>query len=224
MRTCSIKDCNRKHQARGYCGAHYNKILRPDRHVTQIICDTCCTEYTTTRTDGRYCSLPCRDQAMREQKRGQYRERPPKPPKPPKAPRKPRDQRSALRKAIEDGGDVLAAVRANCNTTPAGCWEWKGKLKGGYPVATIAGVWTPIHRLALETKLGQSLGKQPAHHMCGNSGCVNPEHLQPVTHAENTAEMLARNYMLTRIADLEAALAAIDPKNPLLNEVGVPKR
>lgn len=223
MRTCSVEGCSRKHQARGYCGSHYNKILKPDRHITRITCEVCGVEYTTKRTDGRYCSLPCRDQAMREQKKGQYRERPPKPPKVRK-PRKAQDQRSPLRKAIEDGGDVLGAIRANCATTPAGCWEWQGKLKDGYPVATIAGRWTPIHRLALETRLGQSLGKQPAHHICANSACVNPDHLQPVTHAENTAEMLARNYMIARITDLEAALAAIDPKNPLLLEVGVPRK
>lgn len=41
---------------------------------------------------------------------------------------------------------------------------------------------------------------------------------EPETKA-NSAEMLARNYMVQRIADLEAALSLIDPSHPLLDEV-----
>lgn len=69
--------------------------------------------------------------------------------------------------------------------------------------------------------MGKPLGKQPAHHKCATTMCVNPMHLQPVTERDNIAEMLARNYMLNRIAELEAALAVHDPEHPLLREVGL---
>ena len=49
--------------------------------------------------------------------------------------------------------------------------------------------------------------------------CVNPQHLQPVTNAANAAEMAARQGYVARIAELEAALAALDPRHPLLNRI-----
>jgi hypothetical protein len=56
--------------------------------------------------------------------------------------------------------------------------------------------------------------------------CVNPQHLVPVTHAENMAEMLARRAYRARIADqdaiiasLQAALRSVAPGHPMLVEV-----
>lgn len=61
MRTCTIEGCDRPYRAKGYCGGHYNQILKPDRHRTVITCEECGAEHVTTRTDGRFCSLACRD-------------------------------------------------------------------------------------------------------------------------------------------------------------------
>ena len=67
-------------------------------------------------------------------------------------------------------------------------------------------------------RLGRGLGSEAAHHMCANSMCVNPEHLQPISARENTAEMIQRNYFLARIAEMEAEVARLDPSSPLLTE------
>ncbi|NQE89602.1 HNH endonuclease [Nocardia terpenica] len=77
----------------------------------------------------------------------------------------------------------------------------------------------PVHRMVLEAKLGAPLGVLAAHHKCGNSGCVNPDHLQPVTHAENTAEMLARQSYLARIEELESVVRLLAPEHDALNRV-----
>jgi heme oxygenase len=70
-------------------------------------------------------------------------------------------------------------------------------------------------------KHGASLGSQAAHHACANTTCVNPDHLQPVTHRENIAEMMARKAYVARIRELEAALTEIQPSHPLLSVIAV---
>ena len=129
---------------------------------------------------------------------------------------------SPFRAAYEagDGAGVIAAARLS-STVVNGCWIWSRRLRDGYPHTRIGKRDVPVHRAVLEAKHNASLGKQAAHHMCGHSACVNPDHLQPVTARENTAEMLARTYMVQRIADLEKALSEHDPDHPLLAEIGI---
>ena len=134
-----------------------------------------------------------------------------------------RNQRGPLRAAIEDADHktLIREIEARCTIATDGCWNWNGRRKAGskgggeYPLYQN---WQ-VHRLALEAKLGAPLGSQTAHHMCANSICVNPDHLQQVTSRENVAEMLARNDYVRRIVALESALRAADPSNPLLTEV-----
>ena len=222
--TCSVEGCERPYRAKGYCGGHYNQYLKPDRHRVTNLCRQCGQAYQTTRTNGKYCSLKCRDNAARAEHWGAYRDIQLTLPELPNRPNVPTDMRSDLRRAIEDGGDVISIVKKQCEVSDTGCWEWQGALgRDGYPRTTVAGKVLGVHRLTLEAKLGKPLGKQPAHHMCANIVCVNPDHLQAVTHRENAAEMLSRNYMVTRIKELEAALSSTDPSNPLLQEVGVPE-
>lgn len=226
QRTCDVGGCDRAHRAKGYCAAHYNAILKPDRHRTVIVCAECGEVYETKRTNGRYCSLTCRDAATApERERRAAEARAAKAARAAARAASRPDPRSPLRIALEtdDRQGVIDAIRRDSTPNDAGCWEWARKLdRSGYPVIRIGNRGFYVHRLALEAKLGKPLGKQPAHHMCANSKCVNPAHLQPVSHRENSAEMLARVYLLGRIADLEAALGSLDPAHPLLREVGAP--
>lgn len=67
-RTCATPGCDKPHRARGLCSTHYNRTYAPDRHRTDKVCEVCGTGYTTTRTNGRYCSLACRDAESRARK------------------------------------------------------------------------------------------------------------------------------------------------------------
>ncbi|MFE5290193.1 hypothetical protein ACFRAQ_34940 [Nocardia sp. NPDC056611] len=128
--------------------------------------------------------------------------------------------RSKLGKAWEtrDYESFLAEVRLRTWQWDT-CHMWAQKQKKGYPLVKIAGRWKPVHRLVAEAQAGQPLGALSAHHACGRSLCVNPDHLGSVTHAENVGEMLARRSYLARIEELESAVRAMAPDHEVLNRV-----
>lgn len=83
-----------------------------------------------------------------------------------------------------------------------GCWQWIGFVsagtRGGYGVFRAAdGKTVAAHRWAYEFYVGPIPKGLTLDHLCHNGGhctggpkclhrrCVNPQHLEPVTHAEN---------------------------------------
>lgn len=66
----------------------------------------------------------------------------------------------------------------------SGCWLWTGAQSHGYGVIRINGKNRPAHRLALEAVRGP-FSEQDTDHKCRTQCCVNPAHLEAVTHAEN---------------------------------------
>ena len=186
--------------------------LTPSEHATRT-CALCGSEFFGIGK--KYCSVRCVTVSQRK----------PYGPQLP-APKKPRamvDARSPLRKAVEssDHGEIIRLVLERTIATESGCREWQGKIKDDYPYVNVGSRMMQVHRVVLEAKLGASLGSQAAHHVCANSRCVNPQHLQPVTHRENVAEMLARTSYLKRIAELEDALREARSDHPLLTHVKV---
>jgi len=211
----------RKHGRQKYCTAE----CRPADKKLQGICAACGkhverTYSGTPRIHGFTCSPECHYQVT-------WGDRCILPTTHPARTKKSKvyDMRSPLRKAVEEGAhaQVIEAIRLRTDVDMrTGCWIWQGQSKGGYPLARLGKKDVGAHRLSLEAKLGMSLGDQPAHHVCAVTMCVNPDHLQPVTHRENTAEMLARTYMERRIIALEVALRSLAPDHSLLAEVGLP--
>lgn len=240
MKVCSVDGCGKTMRARGLCSTHYNKEHQPNRHPrVASLCTYCSAPVTKGASQVHryrpFCNLLCRDMWRMETgigcSLGEIKSLkvaiPPNHPVRQLIAQMDRvllpDQRSALRRSVEDEDPigVLAAIGAASRPTPSGCWEWQRKSKDGYPVVNLGGRSFLVHRLSLEAYLGKPLGKQPAHHKCANTMCVNPAHLQAVTARENAAEMLARRYMESRIRDLEAALRLHEPAHPLLAEVGI---
>lgn len=67
-----------------------------------------------------------------------------------------------------------------------GCWQWKGSLScNGYGQFGRDGRQTVAHRAAYEMFVGDIPTGLVLDHLCRNRGCVNPKHLEPVTHIEN---------------------------------------
>lgn len=69
---------------------------------------------------------------------------------------------------------------------PNGCWNWTGATNsGGYGVIKISGRSCQAHRIAYELINGSIPKDMEIDHLCRNSLCCHPYHLEPVTHKEN---------------------------------------
>lgn len=74
-------------------------------------------------------------------------------------------------------------VRINEST---GCWEWTGQLEDGYGRVPVSrGKYASAHRSAYEIWKGSIPAELELDHLCRNRRCINPDHLEPVTHQEN---------------------------------------
>ncbi|MBN9210756.1 MAG: hypothetical protein BGO45_10805 [Microbacterium sp. 71-36] len=67
----------------------------------------------------------------------------------------------------------------------ADCWEWTGSLRTGYGLFRLDGRNVQTHRWAYEEQVGPIPDGFQIDHLCRNTRCVNPDHLEPVTQAEN---------------------------------------
>jgi endogenous inhibitor of DNA gyrase (YacG/DUF329 family) len=223
--TCTDADCDRPLRARGLCAMHWKREHAGPRSQIEVPCEMCgevvVKDASTTRAR-RYCSYACRS-AHRAAVGSSYQRLPPAQPKPERQLEIRYDQRSSLRAAYEDQDwpAVIRAVKTDVEIRDNGCWEWTRALSEGYARAQFGNRTIAVHRIVVEAKHRRLLGAQPVHHMRANRKCVNPDHLVPVTHRENIAEMLSRTYLVGRIRDLEAALMQVDPDHHLLSLVDI---
>lgn len=78
---------------------------------------------------------------------------------------------------------------------PDECWEWQGTIDAlGYGVAIVNSHNRRAHRVVYALHAGLGGEDFPElDHLCRNKRCVNPAHLEPVSHSEN----LRRHYAVT---------------------------
>lgn len=68
----------------------------------------------------------------------------------------------------------------------SGCWIWSGSVSThGYGVLRIRGRQYKAHRVMYEMYRGTIPVGLEIDHLCRVRQCCNPEHLEPVTRAEN---------------------------------------
>ena len=155
-RTCTMPGCTKPYYSTGRCRSHYSKLQRQRRAATAPPCII----------DG--CAAPgfaghgwCEKHYRRFQRHG--------------------DPLATSRIV----GDDLARFWSYVDHTE-GCWNWAGATsKDGYGILVIRGITHYAPRHSWELAHGAMPDGLEPDHLCRNRACVNPDHLEPVTHREN---------------------------------------
>ena len=99
--------------------------------------------------------------------------------------------------------DVKIRFDAKFVAEENGCWRWIGCIvqckhhskKWPYGRFVKDGKQVTAHRAGYEIYKGPIPDKMELDHLCRNTICVNPAHLEPVTHSEN----IRRGYALKEL-------------------------
>ncbi len=91
---------------------------------------------------------------------------------------------------IRRGAPLAERIRFYSKVDENGCWRWQSsKAKDGYGRIGIRDGgrtrYRPTHRVAYEVWRGTPPAGLELDHLCRVRDCVNPDHLEPVTHHEN---------------------------------------
>lgn len=173
--TCSIAECKRLANAEGLCPVHLNKLRRYGEALHEV---------PRNGRPKRSCSVPgcnrpayghgfCSMHWKRWRKTGDPLGL---------APRKTPEERfwpKVDKNGPMPGADTLAAGLGPC-------WMFTGSRNPlGYGRVTIDGRQVPAYRAAYQFVVGPIPVGMDLDHLCRNPPCVNPAHLEAVTHAEN---------------------------------------
>jgi hypothetical protein len=106
----------------------------------------------------------------------------------------------------------------------AGCWVWQRSTDGtGYGVMTRGRSRMPAHRFFYEERFGPIPEGLQLDHLCRNRACVNPDHLEPVTQAENIRRGLRTKLSRDQVGQARALVASGTPHRVVAERFGVAK-
>jgi len=78
------------------------------------------------------------------------------------------------------------------------CWRWPGvHTPAGYAMLKVEGKLCKAATVAYELRYGPVPLGLELDHECNNKGCYNPNHLEAVTHQENSLRAVTPNTLKT---------------------------
>lgn len=101
------------------------------------------------------------------------------------------------------------------------CWEWQGaKWPSGYGMIRFGSRRLLAHRVTYERMVGPIPDGLVLDHLCRNTSCVNPEHLDPVTVAVNNQRR--RDTVITHdIADAIRVIGQFASQQSIADILGI---
>lgn len=108
--------------------------------------------------------------------------------------------------------DLPAQLAGRITVSPSGCWIVHAHLdRDGYAQVWYAGGSRRAHRVAYQHLVGPIADGFTLDHVwelgCRSKACCRPDHLEPVTIAENVRRYWARRRRLRRLDEAWDALA-----------------
>jgi hypothetical protein len=95
---------------------------------------------------------------------------------------------------IEHDPDITSwhDFRAHFRPLPRGCWAWIGPWSGPYGQGHFEGRSEQAHTIAFIVMRGSRNPALERDYLCCYQACVNPFHLEEVTHQENMRRVYHR--------------------------------
>ena len=106
------------------------------------------------------------------------------------------EKKAAARKCCPPGMPLKERLSfIGWHETADGCWEWSGaRSRNGYgKMAYGNGTTAGSHRVSYEVHRGPIPDGLFVRHKCDNPPCINPDHLELGTPADNSRDMVERN-------------------------------
>jgi hypothetical protein len=99
------------------------------------------------------------------------------------------------------------------------CWLWNGYVdQGGYGCVRRGPKVAKVHRAVYEELVGPIPPGLELDHLCRVRHCYNPDHLEPVTHAENVRRGRAGDFWAAKTRCPQGH--PYDEANTLVNKAG----
>ena len=119
-------------------------------------------------------------------------------------------------------GQTPTGIVARYVEDSTGCWIWQGRTNNlGYGVVSIDGRETYAHRWTYAQRSGPIPKGADIDHLCRRPPCVNPAHLEAVTHAENLRRGAGTKLTVEQVKEIRRRRNAGETCNALGLEFGV---
>ncbi len=98
------------------------------------------------------------------------------------------------RKSYESASTARERLHSRVEVDDNGCFIWQGTRRAGYGVICVDGRRIYAHRLSYALHVGNLDNDDVVHHVCEQKLCVNPLHLEKMTHSEHMAMHQAKRF------------------------------